>query len=83
MTTRNFMNSRPIGTIPTLRRGNAIPVVAESARGNRHIFSSITNFVSDVEGLTLSDRRTATRRVASGGGYVGNWYVTDLRGYNG
>ncbi len=82
MNTRNYQTSRPLTTIPTLRRGNSIAVVAESALGGRHVYSSITSFVSDVEGLTLSDRRTATRRVATGGGYVGNWYVTDLRGYS-
>ncbi len=83
MTTRNYQNSRPVGLIPTLQRGNAIAVVAESTRGGKHVYPSITSFVSDVEGLTLSDRRTATRRVATGGGFVGSWYVTDLRGYNG
>ncbi len=83
MSTRNYQNSRPTSIIPTLARGNAIPVVAISPMGGSHIYPSITSFVSDVEGLDLSQRRTATRRVTSGGGYVGNWYVTELRGFNG
>ncbi len=77
------MKSRPISYIPRLNRGNSIPVVAVSPQGNSHIFPSITEFVTDVDGLGASLRRTATRRVATGGGYVDNWYVTGLRGYNG
>ena len=83
MSTRTFMNSRPTSFIPKLRRGNSIPVVAVSPRGNTHIYPSITEFVRDVESLDLSQRRTANRRVAAGGGYVENWYVTELRGYRG
>lgn len=82
MSNRNFMNSRPISYIPTLSRGNSIPVVAVSPLGNSHIYPSITQFVRDVEGLDLSQVRTATRRVATGGGYIENWFVTELRGYN-
>jgi len=83
MSIRNYQNSRPTSVIPTLSRGNAVPVVAISPLGGSHIYPSITAFVDDVEGLELSQRRTATRRVTSGGGYVGNWYVTELRGFNG
>lgn len=81
MTTRIYMNSRPTDSIPRLARGNARPIVAISPRGRTHIYPSISEFVRDVESLDDSQRRTATRRVATGGGYVGNWYVTDLRGY--
>jgi len=81
MSNRNFMNSRPTSYIPKLSRGNSIPVVAVSPLGNSHIYPSITSFVADVEGLDLSQRRTATRRVAAGGGYIENWFVTELRGY--
>ena len=83
MSTRIYQNSRPTSYVPRLTRGNAIPVVAISPMGGSHVYSSITEFVSDVEGLDISQRRTATRRVADGGGYVGNWYVTDLRGFRG
>ena len=83
MSTRIYQNSRPTSYIPTLTRGNAIPVVAISPLGGSHVYPSITAFVDDVEGLDFSQRRTATRRVADGGGYVGNWYVTDLRGFRG
>ena len=81
MSNRNFMNSRPTSFIPKLSRGNSIPVVAVSPLGNSHIYPSITQFVRDVEGLDLSQVRTATRRVATGGGYIENWFVTELRGY--
>lgn len=77
------MNSRPVSYVPTLTTGNAIPVVAVSPRGNRHIYPSITEFVRDVESLEISQRRTANRRVTAGGGYVGSWYVSGLRGFNG
>lgn len=84
---RNYQNSRPVSItsrrMKALKRGNSIPVVAISPRGNTHIYPSITEFVRDVEGLESSQRRTANRRVTSGGGYVDNWYVTELRGYNG
>jgi hypothetical protein len=84
---RNYQNSRPVSIssrrTKALNRGNSIPVVAISPRGNTHIYPSITEFVRDVEGLDNSQRRTANRRVTSGGGYVDNWYVTELRGYNG
>lgn len=83
MTNRNFMNSRPTSYIPLLVRGNAIPVVATSPRGGEHIYPSITQFVRDVEGLDMSQRRTANRRVTAGGGYVDGWYVTELRGFRG
>jgi hypothetical protein len=82
MSNRKFMNSRPTSYIPKLSRGNSIPVVAVSPRGNTHIYPSITQFVRDVEGLDLSQRRTASRRVATGGGYIENWYVAELRGYS-
>ncbi len=82
MSNRNFMNSRPTSFIPKLSRGNSIPVVAVSPLGNSHIYPSITQFVRDVEGLDLSQVRTATRRVATGGGYIENWFVTELRGYS-
>lgn len=80
---RIYQNSRPAKYIPRLARGNAIPVVAISPRGNAHVYPSVTEFVRDVESLSLSQRRTANRRVASGGGFVGNWYVTELRGFRG
>ncbi len=87
MSNRNYMNSRPVSItsrrFKALNRGNSIPVVAVSPLGNSHIFPSITEFVRDVEGLDMSQRRTASRRVASGGGYIENWYVTELRGYCG
>lgn len=77
------MKSRPVSYIPRLNRGNSIPVVAISPQGNNHIFPSISEFVRDVEALDESQTRTATRRVAAGGGYIENWYVTGLRGYRG
>lgn len=77
------MNSRPVNYVPRLKRGNAIPVVAVSPQGNTHLYPSISEFVTDVDSLGESKRRTATRRVAEGGGYVGGWYVQDLRGYRG
>jgi hypothetical protein len=77
------MNSRPTSFIPRITRGNSVPVVAISPLGNSHIYPSITEFVRDVEGLDISQRRTANRRVAAGGGYIENWYVTDLRGFRG
>ena len=82
MSNRNYMNSRPASYIPKLARGNSIPVVAVSPRGNSHIYPSISEFVRDVEALDPSQRRTASRRVASGGGYIENWYVAELRGYS-
>ena len=75
------MKSRPTNYIPTLERGNSIPVVAVSPRGNRHIFPSISEFTRDVQSIDFSQRRTANRRVSSGGGYLNGWYVTELRGY--
>jgi len=83
MRNRTYQNSRPTSYVPTLVRGNAIPVVATSPLGGEHIYPSITEFVRDVEGLDVSQRRTANRRVASGGGYVNNWYVIELRGFRG
>ena len=83
MSTRDYQNSRPTSIIPKLNRGNSVPVVAVRPPGGSHIYPSITEFVRDVEGLDLSQRRTANRRVSTGGGYVGNWYVTELRGYRG
>ena len=84
---RNYQNSRPVSITSrytkALNRGNSIPVVAISPRGNTHIYPSITEFVRDVEGLDISQRRTANRRVTAGGGYIENWYVTELRGYRG
>ena len=77
------MNSRPVSYIPKLSRGNSIPVVATSPRGNMHVYPSISEFVRDVKAIDNSQRRTANRRVTAGGGYVENWYVTELRGYSG
>lgn len=77
------MYSRPVNEIPRLNRGNSRPVVAVSPRGNRHIYPSITEFVTDVDSIDASQRRTANRRVAAGGGYINGWFVTDLRGYRG
>jgi len=76
------MNSRPTSYIPRLETGNSIPVVAVSPRGNRHIYPSISEFVRDVRAIDNSQRRTANRRVTAGGGYINNWYVTELRGYS-
>ena len=88
MSLRTYQRSRPVRTRsynfhPHIPRGNNVPVVAVSPYGNTHIYPSITEFVRDVEGLDVSQRRTANRRVADGGGYIGNWYVSGLRGYNG
>ena len=79
----NTMNSRPVSYIPKLTRGNSIPVVATSPRGNTHVYPSISEFVRDVKAIDNSKRRTANRRVTDGGGYIANWYVTELRGYRG
>jgi len=83
MSNRTYQNSRPTSYVPMLVRGNAIPVVATSPRGGEHIYPSISEFVRDVEGLDVSQRRTANRRVTDGGGYVDGWYVTELRGFRG
>ena len=83
MSNRTYQNSRPTSYIPMLVRGNSIPVVATSPRGGEHVYPSITEFVRDVEGLDVSQRRTANRRVTDGGGYVDGWYVTELRGFRG
>lgn len=75
------MNSRPTSYVPKLVRGNSIPVVAVSPLGNTHVYPSISEFVRDVKAINNYQRRTANRRVTDGGGYVNNWYVTELYGY--
>ena len=77
---RQYQNSRPTKYIPKLTRGHVVPVMAISPRGGTHIYPSISEFARDVEGINPNRRRTANRRVASGGGYVDGWYVTGLRG---
>lgn len=67
--------SRPICGPYRFYRPGAKAVVAVSPRGNEHVYPSIRAAVVDIDSISESQYRTAARRVAAGGGYIGNWYL--------